>query len=402
MNTPETTLHYDSATNEFVWRGNGGSGGTDGLRIDIVKVNEVGNGTYGIQFKVAEKYDENNNLYYGEYTLVVEENGNNQYRYVSFLKGYQTLPEQPTYLPTLTLASSTWTGENDIVFNTETKGGTVELAEMNLYKDEYSIGSINVTPEKQLDEAGNGTLVFHNDDLKNAKLLNSNEEVDWTKVEEIEITFNYELDGAKVKDGDRVPVDFKTSTDTIQISNSGVTMILPESAPANLELKVTLTSGADEKSAVEKVAKIDGDKIKTFDLSLVLNGVVYEYNRQFTSTISLPIPEGWDKDKLALYYYNEETNEVESVTFTVDSVNETVVFDTNHFSKYVLIQKDTTTDETTQNTPTPDVGKTETTQNTSTPNTADQANVGLYATILVTSTLAVAILFVLKKKSLKA
>ena len=103
-----------------------------------------------------------------------------------------------------------------------------------------------------------------------------------------------------------------------------------------LELKVTVSTDTNEKSAIEKVIKIDGDKIKTFDLSLLLNGQAYEYNGQFTSTVSLLVPDGWDMSKLALYYFNEDTKEVTPVTFSVDEKNGMVVFSTNHFSKYVL------------------------------------------------------------------
>lgn len=44
-------------------------------------------------------------------------------------------------------------------------------------------------------------------------------------------------------------------------------------------------------------------------------------------------------ERLALYYFNEKTSQVTPVAFTVDQKNSQVIFETNHFSKYVLVQK---------------------------------------------------------------
>lgn len=405
MNTKDETLHYDTAANEFVWP-DGGGVGDEPLATEIEGVDELGNETYGIRFKVSENHsisenpDMNDPTQYTACTLVVEANESGQWRYVSFLEGYPyeeskpnpdvpENPDTPAYSPTLTLVSSTWTGENDIVLNTQTKGGTIELAEMYLYIDDSSIGGIRVTPEMKLDSEGNGTITFNSNDLKKAKMWgpNGEEEVDWTKIDQMEISFQYELDGTYKMKAVYVPVEIKASSpeNTTTITNSsGVTMVLPENAPDNLELKVAVSTGADEKSAIEKIIKIDGDKIKTFDLSLLLDGQAYEYNGQFTSTVSLPIPDGWDMSKLALYYFNEDTKEVTPVTFSVDKEKGTVVFSTSHFSKYVLVQKDTATEESNQI--------------TDNPKTGDQTNVGLYTSLFAVSILGIAVLAILKKK----
>lgn len=405
MDTADDTLHYDTETNEFVWPDGGGIG-DEPLATQIVGVDELGNETYGIRFKVSESHgvsenpDMNDPTQYIACTLVVEANESGQWRYVSFLEGYPyegskpnpDVPENPgasDYSPTLTLVSSTWTGENDIVLNTQTKGGTIKLAEMYLYIDDFSIGGIRVTPEMKLDSEGNGTITFNSNDLKKAKMWgpNGEEEVDWTEIDQMEISFQYELDGTYKMKAVYVPVEIKASNpeNTTTITNgSGVTMVLPENAPDSLELKVAVSTGTGEKSAIEKVIKIDGDKIKTFDLSLLLNGQVYEYNGQFTSTVSLPVPDGWDMSRLALYYFNEDTKEVTPVVFSVDKENGTVVFSTSHFSKYVLVQKDTATEESNQ-----------TTDN---PKTGDQTNVGLYTSLFAVSMLGIAVLAILKKK----
>lgn len=343
----------------------------------------------GIFIKMDEDNPENENYFNATHIIT---------RQISIKPDDSSTEPVAPYSPELSLASSTWTGEKDIVFDTQTKGGTVEFAELYLYTDGTSIGGMRVTPKIELDSDGNGKIIFNNGDLKNSKMSgpNGEETIDWSKIDKMEFVFYYTLGEESKFKTVYVPVDMKVSApaETTTITgDSGVTMTLPADAPDNLELKVNETSGTDEKSAVEKVVKIDGNKIKTFDLFLLLNGQVYEYNGQFTSTVSLPIPDGWDVNKLALYYFNEDTKEVTPVAFRVDKENGMVVFDTNHFSKYVLVQKDTTTEETT----TEETTKT-TTKTTDTPRTGDQTNPGLYVSLIFVSGLLVAILAVLRKK----
>lgn len=131
----------------------------------------------------------------------------------------------------------------------------------------------------------------------------------------------------------------KKETTLADPSGSGVKVTLPEAEAADLSLKVEISNGEGEKAAVEKVVTIDGDKIRTYDLSMLKNGKPYTYDGQFVSTVALPVPEGWNMEQLALYYFNEKTSQVTPVAFTVDQKNSQVIFETNHFSKYVLVQK---------------------------------------------------------------
>lgn len=325
-------------------------------------------------------------------------------------------PDIPEYTPSVTLASSTWTGQSDIVLDTQAKGGNVKFQESYIYVESVSLGGINVTPEMNLDAEGNGTIVFKNSDLQNATMFGSNgeAEVDWSKIDEIEISIGFELDGQYKSKFVYVPVDFIVSepeteteseiepepTEKVTIKNeSGIIMELPEGAPDHLELKVNVSNGADEKSAVQKVIQIDSDKIKTFDLSLLFNGQPYEYNGQFASTVSLPVPDGWNLNELALYYFNENTKEVIPVLFSVDRENEMVVFATNHFSKYILVQKDVTREDATkEDTTKEDTTKKESTKVIDTPKTGDSANVGLYTSLFIISGLCIIVFALLRKK----
>lgn len=323
-------------------------------------------------------------------------------------------PDLPEYEPSLTLVSSTWTGESDIVLEAQAQGGNYHDREIYLYVGNVSIGGIRVVPEVNLDSDGNGKIVFKNSDLRNTTMFgpNGEEEIDWSEIEKIEIGIYFERDGQYKGRGVYVPVDFAASepaepteptepaepSETTTITNeSGVTMVLPEDAPDQLELKVSVSGGAEEKAAVQKIIQVDGDKIKTFDLSLLCNGQPYEYNGQFTSTVSLPIPEGWNPDALALYYFNESTSEVTPVLFSVDSANGTVIFATNHFSKYVLVQKDGAVEDETGET-IKETTKKESAKVTDTPKTGDSANVGLYTALLIVSALGIAAAVLLRKK----
>ena len=94
--------------------------------------------------------------------------------------------------PSITLVMDKWTGENDIVLN-------VQSSEMYVWDDSASLGGIYVEPKIDLDENGNGTITFKNDDLKNVKtLIGSNDPLDWTKIKQIEMWFNFCLDETEI------------------------------------------------------------------------------------------------------------------------------------------------------------------------------------------------------------
>ena len=55
-----------------------------------------------------------------------------------------TEPDLPEYTPSLTLASSTWTGQSDIVLEAQAQGGNYSDREIYLYVGNESIGGIRV------------------------------------------------------------------------------------------------------------------------------------------------------------------------------------------------------------------------------------------------------------------
>ena len=254
------------------------------------------------------------------------------------------------YAPTASAKLTEWTVNEDVVIDVDAKGGILyeEILEIGFVGDitEYWTGLL--TPIIELDSTGKGTVTYTGSEIN--KLVDMIQKVGYEPEQfttlNIVVPFaNISVDPAQ---GGEVLVEIPIShspaqpeeTPTVSLEDeSGVTMHLPENAPDNLELKVTVSGGSEEREAVAKVAEIEGDKIKTFDLSLLLDGQPYDYDGQFSSTVSLPVPEGWDMDKLVLYYFDEAAGTVTPVEFRADTEKSLIIFETNHFSRYVLAQE---------------------------------------------------------------
>lgn len=111
-----------------------------------------------------------------------------------------TTPETTpvAYEPEITLLTSKWTGDSDIVFDVDTKGGAVYPQAMYVYgADDTAMPIISVPSQVEVNEEGKGKVTFTNDALKNAKTWDENFEnqisVDWTKYNKIEFIFAFEL-----------------------------------------------------------------------------------------------------------------------------------------------------------------------------------------------------------------
>ncbi|WP_295138975.1 LPXTG cell wall anchor domain-containing protein [uncultured Catenibacterium sp.] len=103
-----------------------------------------------------------------------------------------------SYEPEITLTTSKWTGDNDIVFNVDTKGGTVYTQEIYIYDINGAMPITGAAAKVEVNEEGKGKITFTKDVLKNAKTWDDSFEnqisVDWTKINKIEFSFGFELD----------------------------------------------------------------------------------------------------------------------------------------------------------------------------------------------------------------
>lgn len=106
-------------------------------------------------------------------------------------------PAPAAYEPEISAATA-WTGDNDIVFDVDAKGGTVNQGEMYAYDaSDLSNPVMGVEAKVEVNEEGKGKITFTKDALKNAKTWDENFEnqiaVDWTKVSKIEFSFMFAL-----------------------------------------------------------------------------------------------------------------------------------------------------------------------------------------------------------------
>lgn len=115
-----------------------------------------------------------------------------------------TTPETTpvAYEPEITLITSKWTGNSDIVFEVDAKGGTVSDGEMYVYgADDAAMPIISVPSKVEVNEEGKGKITFTKDELMNAKIWPWDDDVenqiavDWTKYSKIEFDIDFELNG---------------------------------------------------------------------------------------------------------------------------------------------------------------------------------------------------------------
>ncbi|MDO5813812.1 MAG: hypothetical protein Q4Q31_12020 [Bacillota bacterium] len=164
------------------------------------------------------------------------------------------LNEEPTNLDegsketSITLITDKWTGENDIVLNVQAKKNTtIKLSEMYVWDDSASLGGIYVEPKIDLDENGNGTITFKNDDLKNVKtLIGSNEPLDWTKIKQIEMWFDFYLDEKEIyaSKSAYVPVEISKTPAPVETENPKPTETIkqnPKTSTKNTQSKAVKT-----------------------------------------------------------------------------------------------------------------------------------------------------------------
>lgn len=114
----------------------------------------------------------------------------------------ETKPETTpvVYEPEITLTTPKWTGDSDIVFEVDAKGGAVYPQEMYVYgADDAAMPIISVPSKVEVNEEGKGKVTFTNDALKNATTwddtFTNQISVDWTKYSKIEFAFAFELNG---------------------------------------------------------------------------------------------------------------------------------------------------------------------------------------------------------------
>lgn len=151
--------------------------------------------------------------------------------------------ETSTETPSLTLVSSTWDGESDIVFNVQAKDTTVELLEMYIYSNGSSIGSIYVEPEKTHDENGNEIITISNNKLKSVKTLlgaeTDDETFNWSQIDQIEMVFSFSKGEESSFKSVYVPVHILEAPTPVNPDNTDKTETVKNDTNKNSTVKQT-------------------------------------------------------------------------------------------------------------------------------------------------------------------
>lgn len=111
----------------------------------------------------------------------------------------ETTTTPVAYEPEITLTTPKWTGDSDIVFEVDAKGGAVYPQEMYVYDATGATPAMGVESKIEVNEQGK--ITFTKDALMNAKIWPWDDDVenqiavDWTKYSKIEFDIDFELNG---------------------------------------------------------------------------------------------------------------------------------------------------------------------------------------------------------------
>jgi LPXTG-motif cell wall-anchored protein len=138
-----------------------------------------------------------------------------------------------------------------------------------------------------------------------------------------------------------------SSTESTVDTSSGIeieasTGIIPDGA----QLNVNKIESGNNFVMVQGALGDTVNQFTLFDISLLKDNSKVQPNGKIKITI--PIPEGYNKDNLAIYYVSDD-GKVTEMTSTVDGSN--ISFETDHFSYYVLAEKAATATGVSTNTP---------------------------------------------------
>ncbi len=190
------------------------------------------------------------------------------------------------------------------------------------------------------------------------------------------------------------PIVTANTPDVELKSHSNVSIIAPAASTdyyENLELVVSEIKPSNSNYSTIQTAMGDSyEKFVPLDISLEdYKGDKTQPNGKIT--VSIPLPEGWDTKNIEVVHVAD--NGVKTVMPSKISANsEYVLFETDHFSAYVLTKtKQTTTNNQAPTTP-------PTNSPTTSPKTGDNSNIALWVALLTVSTLGLAYVTVLSSK----
>ena len=106
-----------------------------------------------------------------------------------------------------------------------------------------------------------------------------------------------------------------------------------ESVPEDTKLIVKYIKDNEKYDNVKKKIENKTVKFNVYDVSLLRNNILIQPNGNVK--ISLPIPEGYNHEKLAIYGINNDKVE----EYGLEIQEGFAIFETNHLSTYILAEK---------------------------------------------------------------
>ena len=280
-------FYYDAEKNAFI-APEGGVGDAPPT-VKVVKVDELGNKTYAIRFEFTDNIEAP--TYESEATLVVEDNGQGNWRYISFLKGYPEIapiePEKPEEPEKPTDPTPDKPSTNDPIVNPDTgKELSQTVVDKVVEKVENAKKGSEVVVKMQ------GATTVPSEVLKSVKGKDVDVVLDMGG-------YSWAINGKEV------------TADKLK----------------DINLKVTMNSNAIPQSVVEKTA--DGDPV--IQISLAHDGAF-----GFQADLKMNVGAKYKGLYAKLYYYNEEgkLGYVQSDKVEADG---TVIFTFKHASDYAII-----------------------------------------------------------------
>lgn len=126
---------------------------------------------------------------------------------------------------------------------------------------------------------------------------------------------------------------YSTQDTTTNIKLSANVGVVPDGTSLQVN---KITNGEVFNAISEKLGNV---KFSIFDISLLSNNTAVQPNNG-TVKISIPIPSGYDSSNLIVYRFANDGTKEQEYTVTVDG--NYAVIETDHFSNYVLAEKEVT------------------------------------------------------------
>lgn len=165
----------------------------------------------------------------------------------------------------------------------------------------------------------------------------------WTKEVKDGYTVKATFAGLGTEDSYIIVHREQPKIDTVTRTDTNTNVKLESSTdviPADTQLVVEKLTSGDIYSIVEKSLGTDINKFTLYDITLKQNNVNIQPNGKVK--ISIPVPEGYDTSKIAVYRVAEDGTKTE---YEITIENGYITFETDHFSNYVVAEKNITENE---------------------------------------------------------